>query len=86
MSFNPFTEDGGHAILVVGQDLCVGSGGQMKDGHRAEKEGRKGVRKIFLTSPAVGVESGHGAAATHHGAGSCVSRSESACDASASVS
>jgi len=46
---------------------------------------RKGVRKIFLISPAVRVESGHGAAATHHGSGSCASRPESACDASASV-
>ncbi len=47
---------------------------------------RKGVRKIFLTSPAVPVESGHGTAATYHGARSCVSRPESACDAFASVS
>ncbi|MFH1746913.1 MAG: RHS repeat-associated core domain-containing protein [Planctomycetota bacterium] len=65
-----------------------GPGGDPIEWQKTEEKvsRRKGVRKIILTSPAVRAEAGHGAGATHHGAGSCVSRPESACGASASVS
>ena len=81
----------GSSVCVSGNTIVVGANADDDAGYMSSKlwtgkKGRKGVRKIFLASPAVAVESGHGTAATHHGAGACVSPPEPARDASASGS